>query len=70
MMVVVGEEDCLAVHDAKPNVGICQRSFGKVATRMSYIWGGALSANGYGCLVIAQPSQNCQIIFSLTLKEN
>ena len=36
-MVVVGEEDYLAVHDAKPNIGICWRLFGKVATRMSYI---------------------------------
>ena len=36
-MVVVGEEDCLFVHDAKPNISICQCSFGKVATRTSYI---------------------------------
>ena len=31
MMVVVEEEDCLAVNDAKPNVGICRHLFGKVA---------------------------------------
>ena len=36
-MVVVGEEDCLAVHDAKPNVSVCQCSFGRVAARTSYI---------------------------------
>ena len=36
-MVVVGEEDCLAVHDAKPNISICRCLFGKVAARMSYI---------------------------------
>ena len=36
-MVVVGEEDCLATHDAKPNVGVCQCLFGKVATRIRYI---------------------------------
>ena len=36
-MVVVGEEDCLAVHGAKPNIGVCQCLFGKVATRPSYI---------------------------------
>ena len=35
--VVVGEEDCLAVHDAKPNVSVCRRSFGKVAARTRYI---------------------------------
>ena len=36
-MVVVREEECLAIHNAKPNVGICQRPFGKVAVRTSYI---------------------------------
>ena len=36
-MVVVGEEACLAVDDAKPNVGVCRRSFGKVAAKMTYI---------------------------------
>ena len=37
MMVVVGEEECLAVHGAKPNISVCQCSFGKVAMRTSYI---------------------------------
>ena len=36
-MVVVEEEDCLAVDDAKPNVGVCRHSFGKVAAKMTYI---------------------------------
>ena len=33
-------------------------------------WGGALSANGYSCLVIAQPSQNGQMECSSTLGGN
>ena len=36
-MVVVQEEACLAVDDAKPNVGVCRRSFGKVAAKITYI---------------------------------
>ena len=38
MMGVVEEEDCLAVDDAKPNVSVCRRSFGKVAAKTSYIY--------------------------------
>ena len=38
MMVVVEEEDCLAVDDAKPNVSICRCSFMKVALKMSCIY--------------------------------
>ena len=35
--MVVQEEACLAVDDAKPNVGVCRRSFGKVAAKITYI---------------------------------
>ena len=36
-MVVVGEEACLAVDDAKPNIGVCRCSFGKVAMKITFI---------------------------------
>ena len=35
---MVEEEDCLAVDNAKPNIGVCQHLFGKVAAKTSHIY--------------------------------
>ena len=54
-MVVVGEEDCLAVHDAKPNVSVCRCLFGKVAARTRYINQWLHAPKGLLCLVVILP---------------